>query len=42
MIEKLVKILVNRDIKLIIIVIESGSDCFWKIINKKLENEEII
>ncbi|ABG52602.1 Radical SAM [Trichodesmium erythraeum IMS101] len=40
--EKLAKILANRDTKSITIAIESGSDRLRKIINKKLENEEII
>ncbi|RQH22335.1 B12-binding domain-containing radical SAM protein [Okeania hirsuta] len=40
--EKLAKILSNRDTKSITIAVESGSDRLRKIINKKLENEEII
>ena len=40
--EKLAKILANRDTKSITIAIESGSDRLRRIINKKLENEEII
>ncbi|NER03858.1 MAG: radical SAM protein, partial [Okeania sp. SIO3C4] len=40
--EKLAKILSNRDAKSITIAVESGSDRLRKIINKKLENEEII
>ena len=40
--EKLAKILANRDTKSITIAVESGSDRLRRIINKKLENEEII
>ncbi|MEB3340589.1 radical SAM protein [Okeania sp.] len=40
--EKLAKILASRDTKSITIAVESGSDRLRKIINKKLENEEII
>ncbi|NET40437.1 radical SAM protein [Okeania sp. SIO2B3] len=40
--EKLAKILSNRDTKSITIAVESGSDRLRKVINKKLENEEII
>ncbi|NES64905.1 MAG: radical SAM protein [Okeania sp. SIO2D1] len=40
--EKLAKILSNRDTKSITIAVESGSYRLRKIINKKLENEEII
>ncbi|MGB3535037.1 MAG: radical SAM protein [Microcoleaceae cyanobacterium] len=40
--EKLAKILANRDTRSITIAVESGSDRLRKIINKKLENEEII
>lgn len=40
--EKLAKVLANRDTKSITIAIESGSDRLRRIINKKLENEEII
>jgi radical SAM superfamily enzyme YgiQ (UPF0313 family) len=39
--EKLANILTKRDTKSITIAVESGSDRLRKIINKKLENEEI-
>jgi radical SAM superfamily enzyme YgiQ (UPF0313 family) len=40
--EKLAKTLANRDTRSITIAVESGSDRLRKIVNKKLENEEII
>jgi radical SAM superfamily enzyme YgiQ (UPF0313 family) len=40
--EKLARTLANRDTRSITIAVESGSDRLRKIINKKLENEEII
>jgi radical SAM superfamily enzyme YgiQ (UPF0313 family) len=40
--EKLAKILANRGTRSLTIAIESGSDILRKIINKKLENEEIL
>jgi radical SAM superfamily enzyme YgiQ (UPF0313 family) len=40
--EKLAKILASRDTKSITIAVESGSDRVRNIINKKLQNEEII
>ena len=40
--EKLAKILAKRDTKSITIAVETGSDRLRKVINKKLENDEII
>jgi len=40
--EKLAKILTQRDSRSITIAVESGSERLRKIINKKLENEEIV